>query len=209
VWPGFSQQGESILLSGLNPAALPGAPVYSTLSIESVTLRYNRIAHTTGGMNIVNMAGQGSGTAPAAPNLPVRNVSVHDNVFDDMSKAYVNNGDGSSFNLFNVSSCPVCEPLTGISIRHNSVFSANPRMLFILGSPQPQQLEMAFVDNIVTVAAGLTVTANGTTCGNTGATNLSRIAACLVPNYKFAGNVFIGANQAWPAGTSSQQLPQP
>jgi hypothetical protein len=200
VWPGFSQQGESILLSGLNPAPLPGAPAYSTLSIESVTLRYNRIAHTTGGMNIVNMAGQGSGTAPAAPNLPVRNVSAHDNVFDDMSRAYLNNGDGSSFNLFNVSSCPVCEPLTGISIRHNSVFSANPRMLFILGSPQPQQLDVAFVDNIVTVPAGLTVTANGTPCGNTGSTNLSRIAACLVPNYKLAGNVFIGANGAWPAG---------
>jgi hypothetical protein len=203
-WPGFSQQGESILLSGLNPAALPGATVYSTVSISDVTLRYNRIAHTTGGMNIVNMAGQGSGTAPVVPNLPVRNVSVHDNVFDDMSKAYVNNGDGSSFNLFNIGSCAVCAPLTGISIRHNSVFSASPRF-FILGSPRPQQLDLAFADNIVSTPAGLAIVANGTTCATSGASNLSRISACLVPNYKFAGNALIGATNTWPTGNYSPE----
>jgi Putative Ig domain len=203
-WPGFSQNGESILLSGLNPAALPGSPVYSRLSIESITVRYNRIAHTTGGFSIVNMAGQGEGTAPAQPNLPVSNVSVHDNVFDDMSKAYVNNGDGSSFNLFNIGSCAVCAPLTGISIRHNNVFSASPRF-FILGSPQPQQLDLTFADNIVSTPAGLAVVANGTTCATSGASNLSRISACLVPNYKFAGNALIGATNTWPTGNYSPE----
>jgi hypothetical protein len=116
----------------------------------------------------------------------------------------VNNGDGSSFNLFNIGSCAVCAPLTGISIRHNSVLSASPKF-FILGSPRPQQLDLTFADNIVSTPAGLAIVANGTTCATSGASNLSRISACLVPNYKFAGNALIGATNTWPTGNYSPE----
>jgi hypothetical protein len=147
------------------------------------------------------MAGGGDGNAPAQPNLPVYNVSVHDNVFDDMSSTYDQGKTPlSDFLMFQISSCPVCAPLTGISIRHNTVLSASPKTAFILGSPAPQQLDFSFMDNLVTFPAGLAIIANATTCANTGNTNLSRINACLKPGSPFTNNALIGATNTWPAG---------
>lgn len=200
-WPGFSQYGGSLLISGLNPAAITGATVYSTISVANITIRWNVVAHTTAGMGIVNMAGQGEGTAPPQPNLPVSNISVHNNIFGDMSAKYDNGTTPKSdFLMFNISSCPICQPLLGIAIRHNDFLSDSPKTAFILGSPSLQQEDLTFTDNIVSFPSGLAILANATQCANTGITNLSRINACLKPAYQFGSNAMIGASNTWPDG---------
>ncbi len=202
VWPGYSQYGNSVLISGLNPAALTGQPVYSTISVESLTIRYNRIAHSTAGMVIANMAGQGAPPAPVNPNLPVSNVSTHDNIFDDMNPAYANGGTAiySIFEMFGVTACSVCVPLKGIVTAHNTVLSMNPKTAFIMGS-QPQTVDYEFINNIVTFPPGVAILGAGGTgnCADNGNNALAKLNKCLVPNYNYAGNVMIGATLAWPS----------
>lgn len=201
VWPGFSQHGESILISGLNPPAIAGATVNSSISIMDVTIRYNRIAHTTRGMSVVNMAGQGNGTGAA--NLPVARISIHDNIFDDMNPAYLN-GDTSiysDFNMVQFSSCLACVPLQRVTFNHNTLLAQAPKMGFILGAAGMQQLGVTFTNNIVSMPPGLVITGGGATgCGFDGNTDLLRLNSCLVPNYVFLSNALIGATGTWPIG---------
>lgn len=204
VWPGFSQYGESILISGLNPVAAAGDPVYSTVSITDFTVRLNRVAHTTSGMFIVNMSGDGSGGGSL--NLPVARGSVHDNLFDDMSPAYLNGNtkpstDFADFKMFTVSACDSCVPMKDISVRHNTLLSQNPKVAFLLGVAGSQQLGFSFTDNIMSVPAGLVISGGGSSgCAFTSNTNLARLNACLIPEYLFKGNLLIGATNTWPAG---------
>jgi hypothetical protein len=199
VWPGYTQHGAGMLISGLNPPALAGAQVYSKVSVVDATFRYNRVAHSTAGMSIVNM---GIGT-PLGFNLPVARVSVHDNIIDDMSLDYFNNDDSPfvDFHMFAIGSCPACVPISDISIKHNTVLSKNPKVAFILDVAGTQSMGLTFTDNIMSVPAGTVVSGgNATGCAYSGNTNLLRLNACLLPNYEFNGNVFIGGTNTWPAG---------
>jgi hypothetical protein len=195
TWPGFTQHGNTILLSGLNPPAVSGAPVYSTVSVADITLRYNRIAHATSGMVIANMA------TGAVPNLPVARISAHDMIFDDLSPAYSNGDKSITAALpFQLGDCPSCAPLTDISIRNVTMMLQSPKIGFILGAYAPALMPgVNFINNIVSVTPNIAITSpSGTVC--LGATNLARLNACLVPNYGFAGNVLVGGTNAWPAG---------
>ena len=195
TWPGFTQHGNAILMSGLNP---PGA--YSTVSLADITIRHNRIAHTTSGFVVANMGTNG------VPNLPVARVSSHDNIFDDLGPAYYNGDSSVTSNLpYQLNSCNGCTPLQNISIDHNTMILQTPKIGLILGATAPNLLQgINFSDNIVTTNSGLAVTgvgANGP-CGNYGATNLARINSCLANPYTFAGNILIGATGTWPTGNT-------
>jgi hypothetical protein len=206
VWPGFSQHGESVLLSGLNPPAAAGATVYSTVSIANVTVRFNYARHATSGMSVANMKGQGGGTGPV--NLPVFNISIHDDIFDDINPKYLG-PDAPNYddlNMVHVSSCLNCVPLAGIVIDHITMLATAPRGAFEMGAAGTQQLGFTFTNNIVSTPAGLVVTGGGSSgCAFTSNTNLARLNACLVPHYQFKGNVLIGANNTWPAGNYSPE----
>ena len=205
VWPGFSQHGESVLLSGLNPPAVAGATVYSTVSIANVTIRYNYARHATSGMSIANMQGQGSG-GNGPVNLPVFNISIHDDIFDDINPKYLG-PDAPNYddlNMLHVSSCLTCVPLAGIVIDHITMLATAPRGAFEMGAAGTQQLGLSFTNNIVSTPPGLVVTGGGSSgCAFTSNTNLARLNACLVPHYQFQGNVLIGANNTWPTGNYS------
>jgi hypothetical protein len=208
VWPGFSQHGESVLFSGLNPPAVAGATVYSTVSIANVTFRFNYARHATGGMTVANMQGQGNGTGPV--NLPVFNISIHDDIFDDISPKYLgpNAPNYDDLNMIHVSSCLSCIPLAGILIDHITMLATAPRGAFEMGAAGTQQLGFTFTNNIVSTPAGLVVTGGGASgCAFTSNTNLGRLNACLVPNYQFRGNALIGATNTWPTGNYSPEDP--
>ncbi len=203
VWPGFSQHGESVLLSGLNPPAVAGATVYSTVSIANVTFRFNYARHASGGMTVANMQGQGRGTGPV--NLPVFNISIHDDIFDDINPKYLG-PDAPNYddlNMLHVSSCLRCVPLTGIVMDHITMLGTAPRGAFIIGAAGTQQLGFTFTNSILSTPAGLAITGGSSGCAFTSNSNLARLNACLVPNYQFNGNVLVGATNTWPAGNYS------
>lgn len=193
VWPGFTQHGHAVLLSGLNP---PGP--LSTVSVADVTIRNNRIAHATSGIAIANMATDG------VPNLPVARISVHDDVFDDLSPAYALGDTSITAALaFQLNSCPTCEPLTDVSINHVTMLLQSPKIGFLLGATVPVLLKgITLANSIVSVNPNLAVNGLGPggPCGTLGSTNLARINNCFAVPYSFAGNVLIGATSTWPAG---------
>ena len=193
TWPGFTQHGHAILLSGLNP---PGS--YSSISVADVTLRYNRIAHATSGFVVANMA------TNSIPNLPVARISVHDDVFDDLSLAYAN-GDTSitAAMPFQLNSCSVCTPLQNISINHVTMLLQAPKIGFILGATTPALLQsFNFTNNIVSLIPGVAITGVGPSgpCGFNGTTNLARLNSCFAVPYSFGTNALIGATGTWPSG---------
>lgn len=208
-WPGFSQHGNSFLLSGLNPAALTGASVYSTVSISNVTFRLNYVRHTTSGMNVINMAGNGSGAI--WQNLPVFNVAVHDDIFDDINPKYLgpDSPNYDDLNMFGISSCANgCSPLAGVVIDHVTMLGTAPRGAFTLGGPGTQQEGFTFTNSILSTPAGVVVTGGGSIgCAFTGTTNLSRITACLTSAANFNGNVLIGGTKTWPIGNATPATP--
>ncbi len=144
------------------------------------------------------------------PNLPVSNVSTHDNIFDDMNPAYANGGTAiySIFEMFGVTACSVCVPLKGIVTAHNTVLSMNPKTAFIMGS-QPQTVDYEFINNIVTFPPGVAILGAGGTgnCADNGNNALAKLNKCLVPNYNYVGNVMIGATLAWPSNNSMPATP--
>jgi hypothetical protein len=195
VWPGFTQHGNAILISGLNPPALPGATSYSTVSDVDITMRYNRVSHGSAGLVIANMATAG------IPNLPVARISEHDDIYDDLSPAYSNGDNSITAALpFQLNNCPTCAPLTDISIHNDTMLLQTPKIGIILGAFAPALMPgVKFLNNIASVPPGITITSpSGSVC--LGPTNLARLNACLANPYGFAGNVLIGANGTWPAG---------
>lgn len=209
-WPGFSQHGGTILISGLNPPALAGQPVYSTTSVTNVTIRYNRVHSSTSGFNVANMAGQGDGAPVVAPNLPNYDISIHDDIFDDIDVAYLG-PDGPNYtdeNLIGVSSCDICTPEHGITVNHITMLAKTIRGAFVLGVAGTQTLGFTFTNSILTTAPGVTVTSpSGSGCGSTGSTPLARITACLTTLANFQGNVLIGATLTWPTNNAKPGTP--
>jgi hypothetical protein len=190
VWPGFTQHGNAILLSGLNPPGL-----LSDISVADITLRNNRIAHATAGLVIANMATNG------VPNLPVARISVHDDVFDDLSPAYSNGDNSVTAALpFQLNNCIPCVPLTDILIQHVTMLLQKPKIGFIFGAYAPALMpRVNFVNNIVSIIPSIAITSpSGSVC--LGPTTLARLNGCFASPYGFSGNLLIGATNTWPAG---------
>jgi Bacterial Ig-like domain (group 2) len=193
TWPGFTQHGNAVLLSGLNP---PG--FYSSISVADVTIRYNRIAHATSGFVVANMA------TNSIPNLPVTRISVHDDVFDDLSPAFANGDTSITAALpFQLNSCSACIPLQDISINHVTMLLQAPKIGLILGATAPDLLQgFSFTNNIVSLVPALAITGVGPAgpCGFNGTTELARLNSCFAVPYSFVANALIGATGTWPAG---------
>ena len=194
VWTGFSQHGATLLLEGANPPADAGATVYSTVSIADITFRHNSAAHTASGFSIADYSKDGSGGTIA--NLPVYDISIHDNVFDDIAAAW----DTDTFGAFAMIDgfCGVCVPNKNISVVHNTEIITQPKKMLIGVNGGAQNFE--YTNNIVSVNAGLTVTGTAASgCGYTSNTNLARLNACFNP-LTFTNNALIGGTNTWPAG---------
>jgi hypothetical protein len=194
TWPGFTQHGIAIVLTALSQGGTTGNP---NATVADITIRYNHVSHAASGV-VMGEANYGSGP----PKLEGR-ISIHDDLFDDLSPAYYN-GDTSvvAGMAFQLSFCSTCTPLQDVQIDHVTMLLTSPRMFMVLGAPIGSHIQnLTFTNNIVSSPSGLVVTGTGPNapCAFTGGTNLARINNCL-SSYSFTSNALIGATTAWPSG---------
>ena len=194
TWPGFTQHGIAIVLTALSQGGTTGNP---NATVADITIRYNHVSHAASGV-VMGEANYGSGP----PKLEAR-ISIHDDLFDDLSPAYYN-GDTSvvAGMAFQLSFCSTCSPLQDVLIDHVTMLLTSPRMFMVLGAPLGSHIQnLTFTNNVVSSPSGLAVTGTGAgaPCAFSGATNLARINSCMSP-YNFTANALIGATTAWPTG---------
>jgi Putative Ig domain len=195
TWPGFTQHGVAIVLTALSQGAA-GNP---NATVADITIRYNHISHAASGI-VMGEANYGQGP----PKLEAR-ISIHDDLFDDLSPAYYN-GDTSvvAGMAFQLSFCSTCTPIRDVLINRVTMLLTSPRMFMVLGAPLGARIEnLTFTNNIVSSPQGLTITGTGAgaPCAFSGATNLARLNSCVGP-YSFTANALIGATTTWPAGNT-------
>ena len=187
-WPGFSQHGEAIVVNGWNPAN----GTLSTISVMDVTMRYNRTAHTASVFALAN---------PGPNNLPIGRISIHDNVFDDVSPAY-QNGDKTGAFAGVYTYCPdgTCDSRE-ILVNHNTELITQPVKWFaVVGAISGPIVYWTYTNNIVSLNAGVSVlNAASKGCVDDKVTNAAKIAACFNP-YTMTHNALIGGTGAWPQG---------
>lgn len=194
-WPGFTQRGASIVLQVVSQGG-SGNP---NATVADITIRYNRASHTASGIVIAAPSPGGA----AMPKLEAR-ISIHDDVFDDISPAY-NNGVTQNVGVaFQVSRGPKSPPLHDITIDHITMVLQHPQYLMILGAPLNDRLaNFVFTNNIVSSPPDLAITATGPAapCAKSGRTNEEKWENCTSHSV-FARNILIGASGAWPRQNS-------
>ena len=193
TWAGFTQHGQSILIEGANTSL---NATYSNVSVVDVTIRHNRISHAHSGFGITDPSGP-----DAIPNLPVARVSVHDDIFDDISEAYANADTAGGWAL-ELLDCPRCETMRDISINHITEILNNEKTFLVAGTTPDNPIQnFTYTNNIATAVPGTAVQGTGpkAPCAFEGRTNVDRIARCASP-YNFTSNALIGASEAWPRG---------
>jgi hypothetical protein len=194
TWPGFTQHGIAIVLTAISQGGTTGNP---NATVADITIRYNHVSHAASGV-VLGEANYGSGP----PKLEAR-ISIHDDLFDDLSPAYYN-GDTSvvAGMAFELTFCSTCTPIQDVRIDHVTMLLTSPRMFMVLGAPTGRHIQnLTFTNNVISSPSGLAVTGTGINapCAFSGGTNLARINDC-VSSYSFTSNALIGATTAWPSG---------
>lgn len=201
-WPGFTQHGTAILLTALSQGGKTGNP---NATVADITIRYNEISHSAGGLLIAEAAYE-----QGPPRLEAR-ISIHDDVFDDLGPAYYN-GDSSvvAGMAFQISFCATCTPIHDVLIDHVTMLLTSPRMFMVLGAAPGSHIQnLTFTNNIVSSPSGLAITGTGAKapCGFQGNTARDRLSSCIDP-LRFQSNVIIGTNDAWPKGNLTTRAPE-
>jgi len=187
-WPGFTQHGGAIAVTGLNP---PNRTL-SYISVMDFTVRYNRTSHTASVLSLADLPPN---------NLPIGRISIHDNIFDDVSARF-QNGDISAVFAGVYTHCSASTCGNGnISINHNTELITLPIKWFAaVGAVNGPIPNWTYTNNIVTINAGLAVFNTGSTgCTDQKTSNAAEIAACFSP-YTMTDNVLIGGSGSWPMG---------
>jgi hypothetical protein len=194
TWPGFTQHGAAILLTALSQGGIAGNP---NATVADITIRYNRVSHAASGLIIAEAAYESG-----PPKLEAR-ISVHDDVFDDLSPAYYSGDTTPNAGLaFQISQCASCAPIQDVLINHVTMLLTSPRMFMVLGAPLGSHIQnLIFTNNIVSSPSGLAVTGTGAKapCGFQGKTSVERLNSC-VASLRFEGNALVGTNDSWPRG---------
>jgi hypothetical protein len=194
-WTGFTQRGGSILLQVVSQGG-PGNP---NATVADITIRYNRASHAASGITIAAPSPQGA----AMPKLIAR-ISIHDDVFDDVSTAYENGVTQNVGVAFQVARGPKSPPLHDITIDHVTMLLQHPQYLMIIGAPLDDPLaNFVFTNNIVSSPPDVAIIGTGAaaTCAKGGQTNVEKWENCTSHGV-FANNILIGASGAWPRGNS-------
>lgn len=190
-WPGFTQRGGSILLQVISQGG-PGNP---NATVADITIRYNRASHTASGITIAAPSPDGA----AMPKMAAR-ISIHDDIFDDISPTYENGVTQNVGVAFQVTRGPNSPPLHDITIDHVTMLLQHPQHLMILGAPLNDRLaNFVFTNNIVSSPPDLAITGTGPAapCARSGQTNAEKWEDCTVHGV-FAHNILIGASGSWP-----------
>jgi hypothetical protein len=195
-WGGFSQTGNGILLTPKNQHTIHGTNVCPLCQVTDVTIRYVRISHAGGGIQMATaISGNGTGGAPA---LAGTRWSIHDVVLDDLSSKYV--GGGGAFEILN--GWPK-NPLNTVTINHVTAFPDPNSHLMIMGNyaPTAPMYGLVFTNNLVITGRYPVWNAGGgpTSCAFKDVPIIS-ITKCFT-TFTFANNALVATPAAFPPST--------
>jgi hypothetical protein len=201
VWGGFTQHGFGIVLAPLSQGGTTGNP---NATVADITIRYNQISDTASGLVIAEVAYQWG-----PPKLEAR-LSIHDDVFDNISPLY-NNRDRTAVQVaFEVEFCSTCSPLQDVFINHITMLVQSPRVFLLLGAPTDSPIQsLSFTNNLVSSPSRLAINGIGSNapCAFSGSTELARINNCTSLS-SFVANALIGATGSWPSNNFYPPTPQ-
>jgi len=195
-WGGFSQTGNGILLTPKNQHTIRGTNVCPLCQVTDVTIRYVRISHAGGGLQLATaLSGNGTGGAAA---LAGTRWSIHDVVLDDLSSKYV--GGGSAFEILN--GWPK-NPLNTVTISHVTAFPDPNSHLMIMGNyvATAPMYGLVFTNNLVMTGRFPVWNAGGgpTSCAFKDVPIIS-ITRCFT-TVTFSNNGLVAAPPAFPPST--------
>jgi hypothetical protein len=185
VWGGFSQSGFSILLTPKNQAP----NICPLCRVTDITIRYNKISHVAGVLQIANLPSGTGGVSTAGERY-----SIHDLVADDIDgDAYKGFG---SFAII-ISTTPV---LQDVQISHVTAFP--PRVLFSIlsGTEQPKMSNFTVTNNLFTAGSREVASAGGgpRNCASSRTGGADGVFSNCFANSTFTHNLIIGSAGAWP-----------
>jgi hypothetical protein len=191
-WGGFSQSGYSILLTPKNQHTLSGAYVCPLCQVTDVTIRYGHISHVAGG---VQMATAYNGGMSGVPALAGERWSIHDLIFDDISKNYV--GGGTLFMILNLWQV---HPINTITINHVTGFpdpDAHALLIANVSSSVAPMTGFVFTNNLVGTGRYPVWNASSGGCAIADVP-LTIMTKCFTA-YTFLDNALVATPSAFPA----------
>jgi hypothetical protein len=194
-WGGFSQTGFAILLTPKNQATKGGkGPFVCPLcQVTDVTIRYVRISHAGGGIQMATVEDTPNG--PGKPALAGTRWSIHDVVIDDLSKKYVGGG-----GVFEIVNGWTKNPVNTITINHVTGFPDPGAHVMIMGNPagSAPMYGLVFTNNMVTTGEYPVWDALGgsNSCAH-GDVPVTSITNCFTTS-TFTNNALVAAPVAFP-----------
>jgi Putative Ig domain/Bacterial Ig-like domain (group 2) len=143
-WGGFTQAGHGIVLSPTNQYSKgSGKNVCPICQVTDVTIRYTQVSHAGGGISMATEISPDR--TRGAPALAGTRWSIHDLVFDDLSRKYVGGGDA-----FKIANAWPKNPLNTITINHVTAFPGPDSTLMFLGNflVNPSMYGFVFTNNL-------------------------------------------------------------
>jgi len=193
-WGGFSQPGASILLTPKNQAGGQGKSLCPTCQVTDVTIRYCRVSHVAGGLQV----GNGRSDNGAAPQAGER-YSIHDVVFDDID-ASTYKGYGYLALIFTAFSGQV-PLLQHVRFDHITAFPST-QVLNIGGPISPKMSDFTFTNSIVYAGDApipFTSTGGGPTNCAAQARDPEKMLENCFSSYVFSNNAIVRAQPvSWP-----------
>jgi len=197
-WGGFSQFGQSILITPRNDynKLTQQGNLCSVCEATDITVRYNKISHTGGGINIANAIVDNMGAQAG------ERYSIHDIVAEDIDGTKYTGGGG----LFLVMNNWPNQTLNNVSIRHITGFpDQRGHVMGVMNDLNyPQMYAFTFSDNLVVVPTYPVWSAGGTDNCAVSDVPITVLSTCF-KTYTFTNNVLAAVTKAfppekWPAG---------
>ncbi len=199
-WGGFTQAGYALLLNPKSQHTQNNGDVCPLCQVTDVTVRYSRISHAGGGLQMVTSISGNKGNG--GPALAGTRWSIHDVVIDDINKNYVGGG-----NLFLIANGWERNPVNTITINHVTGFPDSDAHLLMVGNQvsNPSMYGFIFTNNMIATGNYPVWSSGGglTSCAAKG-TPAQKIDKCF-STYTFKNNALIATPAAfppssWPAG---------
>ncbi len=182
-WGGFSQFGFGMVITPKNQA-IGTANVCPLCKVTDITIRYAKISHVGGGLQLGNGVSSNGGVALAGERY-----SVHDLTIDDISEVKY-----QGYGLFaQVSTGPGAPVLQDVTINHVTAFQ--PGVMLNIGNDitvNPQMRNFVYTNNLVNAGKSPTQTTGGGTanCAYAGVPNIV-LPKCF-STYRFSHNAIAG-----------------
>jgi hypothetical protein len=188
-WGGFSQSGQSILITPRNDYnwRTKQGNLCSVCEGVDITVRYNRIRHTGGVFNFANVLVDGMGAQASG------RYSIHDIVADDIDGAKYKGGGA----LFLIMNFWPNQTLHDVSIRHVSGFPSEHFLAVANNLSYPEMYNLTFQDNLVVIPAYPVWGAGGTNNCADSDVPITVISTCFKTS-TYANNVLAAVPKYYP-----------